>query len=289
MKNEQTISPERQKDLRKLANAISSLVKTVMGVANNAAWMACLEALDKAKTHPRYRKRSRDGKSIKWLFKRAVEAHKAYERTLLYGGPPYFFRLNDLPPAARKAFGDISDADYYDLWTAIGAKTYEKSRTFVTCLANKFRVSMEQHGIENADICSWITTATTCLKIAVRVYESALRSAGKTAGNLSVSDLDKVFHPFSLDVVLKLWMEAEFALEPAIDIDIDDPVEKKNLLLSIQQVEEQWMSFESMYGSAAEVFDQYDDVWRTPGEQKKSISNVLELMRNCEEEGERRL
>ena len=49
------------------------------------------------------------------------------------------------------------------------------------------------------------------------------------------------------------------------------------------------MSFESMYGSAAEVFDQYDDVWRTPGEQKKSISNVLELMRNCEEEGERRL
>lgn len=287
MENGQPVSQDRQEELQKVAAAISSLVKTTVGVANNAAWMACLEALDKAKKHPRYRKRSRGGQSIKWLFKRAVEAHKNYDRTLLYGGPPYFFRLNDLPPVARKAFGDISDADYYDFWTAIGAKAYEKTRTFVTCLANKFRVSMEQHGIENADICSWITTATTCLKIALHVYEAAMRSAAKVGGGLSMTELDKVFHPFSLDVVTKLWMDAEFALEPKIDIDIDDPVERKNLQVSIQQIEEQWMSFDNMYGSAAEVFEQYDDVWRTPGEQKKSIRNVLSLMRDCEEEESR--
>lgn len=281
------MSQAQRDELRRVAGAIAGLVKTVCGVANNAAWMACLEAYDKAKSHPRFRKRSHGGKSIKKLFKNAIEAHHAYERALLYGGPPYFFRLNDLPPNARKQFGDITDADYFDLWTAVGAKAYEKTRPFTTCLANKFRVSMERHGVEHADIIAWIITATTCLKIASRVFDSAMRSASKMV-KMTAGDLGKVFHPFSLDIVTKLWIEAELAIEPETDIDIEDPIEKKNLQMGILQIEEQWMNYGTLYGSAAEVFEQYDDVWRTPGEQKKAISSVLRSQRDCELEDAKR-
>lgn len=285
------IPKQRDKDVHHIADMITSLVKVVCGVANNASWMACLEAYDKAKTHPRFRKRTVDGRSVKWMFKRVIEAHKEYERNLLYGGPPYFFRLSDLPAHSRKYFGDISDSDYFDMWTAVGAKAYENTRPFVTCLANKFKLSLEKHGVEHPDICAWVITATTCLKIALRVYTSAMKNVGKVidecthdAYSVTENELNKIFKPFSLGTVYKLWVDAEFALDPCIEINIDDPTEMKNLTTGIQQIEEQWMDYGTMYGSMADVFEQYDDVWRTPGEQKKAIKGVMEMQRSCNED-----
>lgn len=275
-----TIRAERQETLAQIAGIISGLVKTTCGVANNAAWMACLEALGKVKEHPRYRKRAADGISIKKRFKDVVDQYHKYERNLLYGGPPYFFRLKDLPPDRRKSFGDITDSEYFDMWTAIGAQAYSRTRQFITCLVNKFKLSLESHGVKNADIIAWVITATTCLKIAVRVYGSALDNAGNTVG-IAPSELNKIYKAFNMRVICELWMKAELAIEPSTDYDLDG-VELKNIQLGIMQLEEQWMNTQTLYGSAVDIFKEYDDVWRTPGEQKKAINGLFDMMDACE-------
>lgn len=274
-------------DLAKIAGAMTGLIKTTCGVANNAAWMVCLEALGKVRQHPRYKKRAADGMSIKKRFKDVVEAYHKYERNLLYGGPPYFFRLQDLPPDKRKSFGNITDSEYFDMWTAIGGQAYSRTRPFVTSLVNKFRLSLESHGIKDADIVAWIITATTCQKIAVRVYGSALRSAGNMAG-IATSKLNKIYRVFNMRLICELWMKAELAIEPATDYDLEG-LELKNIQLGITQLEEQWMNTRTLYGSAADIFKEYDDLWRTPGEQKKAIKGLLDMMDACDkaEEEER--
>lgn len=288
MKEEkQTIPPERQEALAQIAGIMSGLVKTTCGVANNAAWMACLEALGKVKEHPRYRKRAADGISIKKRFKDVVDAYHKYERNLLYGGPPYFFRLKDLPPEIRKSFGDITDSEYFDMWTAIGAQAYSRTRPFLTCLANKFKLSLESHGVKNADITAWVITTTTCLKMAVRVYESAMDNAGNTVG-IAPSELRKIYKAFNMRTICELWWKAENALDPSTDYELDG-VELENIRLGIMQLEEKWMSTQTLYGSAVDIFNEYDDVWRTPGEQKKAIKGLFDMMEACEkaEEEER--
>lgn len=49
------------------------------------------------------------------------------------------------------------------------------------------------------------------------------------------------------------------------------------------------MNTETLYGSAVDIFKEYDDVWRTPGEQKKAIKGLFDMMDACEkaEEEER--
>lgn len=272
---------EKSKELEQAVATITGLVKTTCGVANNAAWMACLEAYDKAKLHPNFRKRSREGQSIKKMFKNVVEEYHRYERSLVYGGPPYFFRLQDLSLDRRKAFGDITDAEYYDLWTAIGAQAYAKTRPFVTCLANKFKLSLERHGVPNPDIVSWIITATACLRTACRVYDSSMRQCGQMIG-ITGRELKKVYHPFDMTVIYELWAKAEYAIEPMTGYDLED-VELKNIKVGIEQLEENWMSSRTLYGSAIDVFDEYDEVWRTPGEQKKAICKVMEDMKSLQE------
>lgn len=271
---------EKSKELEQAVATITGLVKTTCGVANNAAWMACLEAYDKAKLHPNFRKKSREGQSIKKMFKNVVEEYHKYERALIYGGPPYFFRLQDLSPDKRKSFGNISDSEYYDLWTAIGAQAYTKTRSFITCLANKFKVSLESHGVPNADIVSWIITATACLRTARRVFDSSMRQCGQMIG-IPGAKLAKVYKAFDMTVIYNEWVKAEYAIEPMTDYELDD-IEVKNIKVGIEQLEENWMSSRTLYGSAIDVFDEYDEVWRTPGEQKKAIGKVVEDMKSLQ-------
>ena len=83
-------------------------------------------------------------------------------------------------------------------------------------------------------------------------------------------------------MICELWMKAELAIEPSTDYDLDG-VELKNIQLGIMQLEEQWMNTQTLYGSAVDIFKEYDDVWRTPGEQKKAINGLFDMMEACEQ------
>ncbi len=266
-------------EINRAAHLISGLLKTCCGIGNNAAWMVCLEAYDKARQHPAFRG------NAKRSFRRAFDEFHAYERRLLYGGPPYFFRLSDLRPEYRKSFGNITDREFYDMWAATGATAYGNTKPFVTCLVNKFRIVLEKHQVPNADIMAWVVTATACLRIAHRVYLYAVRNAAQATG-ISEADIKVPFAPFSLERVYKLWADAELALDKRCDITIDG-IDAKNIEMGIRQIEEKWISPDGLYDSLADTFDDYDEVWRTPGEQKKAIAGIMRTkaeVNACEEQ-----
>lgn len=256
-------------DIRHAAHVISGLLKTACGVANNAAWMSCLEAYDKVKTHPSFRG------TVKKSFHRVFDEFHAYERRLIFGGPPYFFRLSDLSPEYRKSFGNITDRDFYDMWAATGATAYGNTQPFVTCLMNKFRIALVENSIQHPEIMAWVITAGTCLRIAYTTYQCAVKNASRATGVLE-KDINTLFKPFSLEKVHKMWNNAELELDPNCDFSIDGIV-AKNIQTSIEQLEEKWMSPDGLYDTLANTFDEYDEVWRTPGEQKKAISEVMEI------------
>ena len=51
----QKLTNEQCAEYSQLFNTTSGLIKTVCGIANNAAWSACLDAIDHIRKHPRYR------------------------------------------------------------------------------------------------------------------------------------------------------------------------------------------------------------------------------------------
>lgn len=272
-------------EVMQAAHLISGLLKTCCGIANNAAWMACLEAYDKAKQHPSFDKRTSNGRKPKWYFKRVFEEFHTYERDLIYGGPPYFFRLEDLPPDKRKSFGNITDRDFYDMWAATGATAYGKTRNFVTCLVNKFRIVLEKHNVPEAETMAWVITASACLRIAHRVYLYAIKNASQATG-IPQGNIRKAFRTFSLERVYKVWEQAEIVLDQRCDFSIDG-IDEKNIQTGIRQIEEKWISPDGLYGSIADTFEDYDEVWRTSGEQKKAIRGILDIkdeINKCEEQ-----
>ncbi len=267
---------ERKEELLQCLATSVALVKTVCGVGNNAAWMACLEARDMAKKHPNYAKKGKGGQSAKSDFKAIIKAHDAYEKRLIYGGPVYFFRLQDLRPELRKAFGNISDREYYEFWCAIGETAYSDTRPFVTCLANKFRLALAKHGEAEPECAAWLLTAWCCLRIACDIFDGALKNVAKQF-NVVEKRLRKEFMPFSLHDLYKQWEAAMYALHPNLSSQLDD-VEERNIALGIADLTKRWMDTGTLYGSAVDTFAEYDEVWRTPGEQQKAIRGLCEEM-----------
>ena len=100
--------------------------------------------------------------------------------------------------------------------------------------------------------------------------------------DLPGSKLAKVYKAFDMTVIYNEWVKAEYAIEPMTDYELDS-IEVKNIKVGIEQLEENWMSSRTLYGSAIDVFDEYDEVWRTPGEQKKAIGLVVESMKSLQQ------
>ena len=266
----------REQQLVECLGATTALVKLCCGIGNNAAWMVCLEARDMAKKHPDYRKRMKGGHTPEWYFKRVIKMHEEYERRLIYGGPLYFFRMQDLKPEVRKQYGDISDREYYEFWCAIGEKAYSNTRPYITCLANKFRLCFERHGNSHPDISAWLCVAQCCLHIACDIFNSSIRNAAKAFGAIEYR-LRREFVAFDMAPLEKAWTEAGKALDPFITSQLDE-TEERNIALGIEDLTKRWIATQTLYGSMADTFEDYEEVWRTPGYQDKAIRSVYEDM-----------
>lgn len=259
-----------------LAHA-SSTVKLICGVGNNAAWMCCLEALDKIKGHRRYKHR------VKKEYKDAVREYHAYENRLIYAETNRFFRVDDMLPDTRKRYaGDITDRDYYDFWASTGAVAYQQTRPLVTSLQNKYRLSLIQHEIEQPDLLSWAMTASAALAIAVKLYNTALEAVNKDY-RIPMKILTTVFCNFSLAGLRRIWERALVDTEPKLDYELSS-VEVKNISWGIEQLSLAWLDLKTVYGSTVQTVSDYSEVFRTRGEQKKAMREIAEVQAEAEKE-----
>lgn len=248
----------------------SSVVKLVCGVANNAAYYVMMDAHDKVKTLPAYRN------GVKKAFKDTIKAWKAYEANLVNPVEERFFHMEDMNESTRKRFGDITDREYYDFWAASGGETYQRTQPMITSLANKFRLSLINHNMPNADIIQWPMVANACLQLACRMYDHALDEASK-GYELPIDMLRHVFRAFSLHKIAVMWDNALSLIAPGID-DYDlDSTESRNIQFGLRQLQESWFDPDTIYGSVLSAVDEYEEVFRTKGERKKAARELSEI------------
>lgn len=258
-----------EETVQRMGNA-AAVVKLITGVANNAAWLVTLNALDHARRCPNYRHRT------KHLFMETVRALKQYEKRLIYASENRMFHLADMSDRVRKKYGDITDREYYDFWTGMGNAAYERTLPLLTSLQHKYRKSLEREGVPEADHVAWVMVAMAALDLAVQMYRRAIDEC-VTGYQLPRKLLQRVFGQFSLANVLKLWRDALIALCPGIDQIKPSHTDERNIEMGLIQLTEAWIDPTTLYNSTMDTVAEYSEVFRTKGEMKKSLREIAEV------------
>lgn len=246
----------------------ATVIKSLSGCMNNAAWACALEAHDRLKTHPLYRHK------VRQAFTQTLTLFNRYENNLVYGKYS-LFDVSNLLPEERKRYGDITDREYYEYWCAVGSTAYYKKHDWVTMLQNKFKVSLEKHGVEYPEICAWGLTADACLQTAHAVYGSSIEVAHE-AFNAPTALLHIIFGGLDLKAVAEQWSKAMGLLGVGMDYELDD-FETGNIQLALDQMSHQLLSLATISDSMRQAIMDYDDLFRTPGEQKKALKEAISL------------
>ena len=255
----------------------SGIVKLVCGVGNSAAHIVMLQALEEVKKHPAYRQ------TVKKAYKEAVKEMSAYRMRLLHSTSIRFFHMQDLTEEGKKKFDKTAtDRDYFDFWENSGAQTYTRTLPYITSLWNKYRLSLVKHHVGNAEPLAWSMTALAALRLACTLYNYAIKEC--MAYGLSADLLRLMFGRFSLEPVADKWEKALYMMEPATDLYDLEEVERRNINIGLNQLCEEWISPTNLYGSTIENMEDYDEIFSTKGQQKKSIRILSELKQETEEE-----
>lgn len=271
-------------ELNQRMTLAAAQVKLSAGVCNNAAWSAVLEAHDHIKRHPNYRHK------VKLLYKRALEEFHLYEHNLVYATKNRMFHLDDMTEQIRKIYGNITDSEYYEFWTGVGATAYRDTRPLVTSLWNKYRLSLISHNIKNADLTAWAMTAQACLDLAIQVVRTTMDVVSDTY-KLPMSIVKEVFGQLLLTRVSDCWKAALTMTDKEIDGIEMTSLEERNIEQGLEQLQDAWGDTLQHLQSTADTVEDYDDVFRTKGEMKKAIREITELSQELieqERENERR-
>lgn len=290
MSNTMTLTDKQNAGLCRLFNAASSLVKTTVGLGNNAAWAACLDAMDYIRRHPRYRQRISGGTTPARQFARAFRMLKQYERQLIYAGEYRFFHVADMSPRTRKAYGPgLTDADYYDFWAAFGFQAYQQTKPFFTSLVNKIRLAYLRHGDPNPEIMGWAVGAQCALDMAAGIWRSAIRSCDKmqlayTRLSIPANCWAKTFRDFDLKGVADFWKSCVDCLNPQSTFALT-ATEAANIGQGYEQLAQKWTDTDTIFGSRIKTAADYADIFRTDGEMKKAVRQFAELRDSMAGEG----
>lgn len=263
-------------DIRKSLGNAASIFKLVCGVGNNAAWLVMMDGYEHARRCKAIRKSVKGGHMVIWYFRKAVNDFKDYERQLLTTSVNRMFHMDDMNEDVRRKYGNISDAEYYEFWKGVGAVAYTKTKPMITSLWNKYRVSLIQHNVRDAEHVAWVMTAQAALDLAGAMYESAMKEC-ETGYGLSRKILDAVFGQFSLKTISKNWMRALLLLTPETEpIKLSD-MEERNIDFGLRQLMEAWLDPELLYSSASGAVEEYNEIFATKGFVKKVQREIAEV------------
>lgn len=273
----------------------SGFVKMMCGVANNCAisivnW--CRSEIADIRREESYKQRPRQPHpgykhKAKKLFTQFFQEWHAMETSLLYPttGHVRFFHVADMDEETRKRYGNMTDAEYFEFWKGTGVLAFEKSKPLVTSLQNKFRLSLEHHGVKNAQQTAWAMTGDAVLHLAVETWCRTMRSCQEVLPMLELSYIEKLWLPFSPQRPANTWRRAILSLAPEADGYKLDSDEERNITFGIQQLRDLWISPDLPFDAIIAAVEDYDeDIFRTRGEAKKSVRELAKMRNNAMEE-----
>lgn len=108
-------------------------------------------------------------------------------------------------------------------------------------------------------------------------FECAMTTAKQNVTAVKPQVVERVFSAFDIGGVGRLWFRAMKDLDgDALEVAIDGKKDR-NILLSLQQLEEVWLSDHAIGDAMRSTVTGYDDVWRTKGEMKKVLGEVADF------------
>ena len=266
----------------------SGFVKMMCGVANNCAIGIVNECRSKIadirdddsykdrprQPHPGYKHKA------KRLFTQFFQEWHQMEMNLLYPstGQTRFFHVEDMPEGARKKYGAMTDAEYFEFWKGTGTLAMVKSHPLVTSLQNKFRLSLERHGVKHAQQTAWAMTGDAVLQLAVETWQRTMRSCQEALPMLELSFIEKLWQPFSPKRPAETWRKALLLLAPDCDGYKLDDDEERNIALVLEQLRELWICSDLPFDATIRAVEDYnEDIFRTRDEAKKSMRELAEM------------
>ena len=274
---QQAINPKgvTREQLERTVAQVAGFVKMMTGVADNAALIIMLDCLEKVRQHPRYRHK------VKHLVKEALRERDRWRSALLHpaGDGIRFFKVSDMPEESRRKYGVLSDESYFEFWEGTGSLAYQRSRPLVTSLQNKFRLSLQSHGVPHADLLAWGLVGANCLELSVVVWQRAMKSAHEAFDGLLTQEfVESLYRPFSLRRVSRLWTEAVKLMGPEVATYALDPADERNIQLGVEQLMELWISPDLPFDATIQAVEDFqDDIFATHGYAKKAMRELSEM------------
>jgi hypothetical protein len=222
-------------------------IKQITGVSNNAAYYVLMNGIDAAKRLPAWK-----NYKFRGCINGALMEWKKYEATLQRSD---FFDLKMIQKSVRDKIV-CSNKGYYDFWFGLGGETYENTKNFVSSLAHKYKLSLDRHGVENADDISLIMCAVACLRVAERCWEDGCIAVATLIG-CHISNCKLGFKPLRLPCSIgdKLELALKFVVP---DYDLN-PSEDRNIQLGIDEVFNRWSDQEAACNATAETVKSYEE------------------------------
>lgn len=191
-------------------DAVRVQVVLMAGVASNAAWLMCLDALDQVRKHPNYRQK------VKKVFKDVLRLQRQRELELQHGRRYQYFFIGNLGEEGRALLSNGTSKDYYDYWTSFGSKLYyDTNKGVIADLRKRYKTVLDNHGLEHADILQYVLCASKCLALANACYKSVMIAA-ESNYHIKESDFDRNFKMFEMQDIHRRWVEGMFRLEPKL-------------------------------------------------------------------------
>lgn len=280
------LTPQDESSIVRSILFISGSVKKVMGVANNAAWYCCLDALDKLKTLPQWKKRTDGRNTVEWRFNKVKKAFNEYEMALIWDNKFRFFETSDLSSRVRALYKDgMTNREYYDFWASLGGTTYTRTKPLVTSLQNKFRIALLHGGVdeEQTDALAWGLCALACLDLASCVYRKTL-DIGNEIYHIPIPALNMCFKKFSLQNIGTMWADALKSVRSDLFTTDVARLDNKNIELMKNQLAMAWVDTDNITADMKQsIIECGEDVLKDD----KSLKIILDDIDKIEEEHKR--
>lgn len=284
-----------REELEQQVSQCSGFVKMMCGVANNCAISVvnmCRSKIEDIRDEDSYKKRPKQPHPgykhrAKLLFRQFFQEWHTMESALLYPstGETRFFHVADMPEVTRKKYGTMTDAQFFEFWKGTGAMAYQKSLPMVTSLQNKFRLSLERHGVKHAQQTAWAMTADAVLQLACETFDRSMRSCHEVLSYLELSFVENLWKAFSPKRPAETWRKAILLMAPECDGYKLDSDEERNIALGLDQLRELWLSSDLPFDATIAAVEDYDeDIFRTRGEAKMSIRELSEMRNDARRE-----
>lgn len=272
-------NPKGYTDIKQVEEEIvgtTSAVKFIMGVARALVFFTMLETLDKVQAAGWYARNKR-------LFKAARKAMDDYDKRLLHATTNRFFCVKDMGEELRAQYSaTLTDRQYYEYWCDMGASSYDRIRPFLLSLQNKYRLALQEYGVQYPEEASWAIMTEFALEEADAMYREGVLEAMAKRIAIPEKILDTIYRPFRFDDVHKAWQRTLRAIMPDADNIGEYVLSQRNVQLGIDDFHNHIAAVLTSCDAIMEATEDNEDIWANKTEYKRAKRMIRSVQKNID-------